>query len=93
MKYVIVPLAALMLTASAATLAADAPPKSGRWAECRGDVEKLCAGVERGGGRIASCLRQNESQLSAGCKDALAKAREHRAPPASPPPQGLSESR
>ena len=85
MKYAIVPLATLILTASAATLAADAPPRSSPRAECRADVEKLCAGVERGGGRIASCLRQNESQLSAACKDALAKARDHRVPPASPP--------
>jgi hypothetical protein len=85
MKYVLVPLAAFVVSASAAVIAADAPPRSGRLAECRPDVEKLCQGVEPGHGRIASCLRQNESQVSAACKEALAKARDRRPPQASPP--------
>lgn len=87
MKYVGVPLAALVLAASVTAAAADPPPRSGRLPECSADVEKLCQGVQPGGGRIASCLRQNESQLSAPCKDAIAKAHDRRAPPASPPPQ------
>lgn len=85
MKYVLVPLAVFVVSASALAVAADAPPRSGRLAACTPDVEKLCQGVEPGHGRIATCLRQNESQVSAACKEALAKARDRRPPPASSP--------
>jgi hypothetical protein len=85
MKSVLVPLAAFVLSASAAAIAADAPPRGGRLPECRADVEKLCQGVEPGRGRVASCLEQNESQVSTACKDAIAKARDRRLPPATPP--------
>lgn len=85
MKHVLVPLAAFVLAASAAAIAADAPPRSAGFPECRADVEKLCQGVEPGRGRVASCLKQNESQVSAACKDAIAKARDRRPPPAAPP--------
>jgi len=43
---------------------------------CRADVEKLCKGVRPGGGRIASCLKQHESELSPGCREAIAEAKE-----------------
>jgi len=52
MKYVLVPLAVLVVSASALAVAADAPPLSGRLAECRPDVEKLCQGVEPSHGRL-----------------------------------------
>jgi len=84
MKYVLVSLAALALSASAA-IAADAPPRSGGFPECRPDVEKLCQDVQPGRGRVASCLTQNESQVSAACKEAIAKRHDRRPPPASPP--------
>jgi hypothetical protein len=35
---------------------------------CHSDVQKLCGNVERGGGRIMKCLRENEAQLSPECK-------------------------
>lgn len=40
---------------------------------CRADARQLCANVQPGGGRIASCLRENEVQLSSGCKAQLGK--------------------
>jgi Golgi apparatus protein 1 len=43
---------------------------------CRSDVEQFCKDVERGQGRIARCLRQNESKLSVECKQQLARARD-----------------
>jgi hypothetical protein len=35
---------------------------------CKADVERLCAGISPGGGRLAACLKANEAQLSPGCK-------------------------
>ena len=43
---------------------------------CKSDVQKLCKGVESGGGRIAACLKQHEAELSAGCKKRIAEAQE-----------------
>jgi hypothetical protein len=40
---------------------------------CRADARQLCAGVQPGGGRVAICLRKNETQLSAGCQAQLGK--------------------
>jgi hypothetical protein len=35
---------------------------------CKADVERLCAGIPPGGGRLSACLKANEAQLSPGCK-------------------------
>ena len=35
---------------------------------CRADIEKFCADVSRGGGRVAECLRQHQADLSPECK-------------------------
>jgi hypothetical protein len=35
---------------------------------CKADVEKLCQGVQPGGGRIRACLKSHEADLSEGCK-------------------------
>ena len=40
---------------------------------CKGDVEKFCKNVQLGHGRMASCLRDNSANLSAACKDEMAK--------------------
>ncbi len=39
---------------------------------CRADVEKLCAGIPPGGGRVLSCLKANEAQVSPACKQQVA---------------------
>ena len=87
MRTVLIVLPALALTATVA-LAADPPSGGSPRTACRGDVEKLCSGVEPGHGRIAACLKKNETQVSAACKDAIANARQKRAPQASGSPQG-----
>jgi cysteine rich repeat protein len=42
---------------------------------CQPDVERLCAGITKGGGRIAACLKANEAQVSPACKAELASVR------------------
>jgi hypothetical protein len=62
-------------------------PRSERAAVCRSDIEKFCADVSEGRGRIARCLKRNEVKLSAACKDEVAQARTRKA--ARPPiPKG-----
>ena len=43
-------------------------------AGCTADVQRLCANVPPGGGRILACLRQHKDALSDQCKQAAQKA-------------------
>ena len=43
-------------------------------AGCTADVQRLCANVQPGGGRILACLRQHKDALSDQCKQAAQKA-------------------
>jgi Cysteine rich repeat len=43
-------------------------------AACETDIQKLCSGVQPGGGRIFACLKQHKDQVSDGCKQAVVKA-------------------
>jgi hypothetical protein len=43
-------------------------------AACEADGQKLCTGVQPGGGRILACLKQHKDQVSDGCKQAVQKA-------------------
>ena len=43
---------------------------------CHADIEKLCPGVQQGGGRILRCLRDKQDQISEGCKSALQSLRQ-----------------
>ena len=45
---------------------------------CENDIQQFCTGVNPGGGRIAQCLKQHESELSSTCKAELAHARSMR---------------
>jgi hypothetical protein len=38
---------------------------------CRADAQKFCQGIEPGGGRLLTCLKGREAELSTGCRDAL----------------------
>ncbi|MFL9827582.1 cysteine rich repeat-containing protein [Rhodoplanes sp. SY1] len=38
---------------------------------CKADYQKLCQGVQPGGGRIIKCLQDQSDKLSPGCKTAL----------------------
>ena len=39
--------------------------------ECKADLEKHCAKVESGEGRLAECLKKNEKDLTVRCKKAM----------------------
>ncbi len=52
---------AFALIVQAALVAADERP-------CRADIEKFCADVKPGGGRLAECLRKHQEKLSTECK-------------------------
>jgi hypothetical protein len=43
-------------------------------AACDTDIQKLCPGVQPGGGRIFACLKQHKDQVSDVCKQAVIKA-------------------
>ena len=43
-------------------------------AACASDIQKLCAGVPSGGGKIVACLKQHKDQVSDGCKQAVLAA-------------------
>jgi hypothetical protein len=40
---------------------------------CKADAERLCAGVEPGGGRIIKCVKEHKEEMSIGCAQALQK--------------------
>jgi hypothetical protein len=46
-------------------------------AACEADVQKLCPGIEPGGGRILACLKQHKGEVSDGCKQAIVKAKQN----------------
>jgi hypothetical protein len=68
-------------------------------AGCSEDVQKLCAGVQPGGGRVLACLKEHKEALSDKCKQAAQQAAAisagHQAPaqPSSPPPSAPPSSR
>ena len=51
-----------------------APNAGGAQQACRADFERLCSGVQPGGGRVVVCLKQNASRLSPDCAAALSVA-------------------
>ena len=38
---------------------------------CKADVERLCPGVEPGGGKLKECLIKHKEEMSVGCAKAL----------------------
>lgn len=40
--------------------------------ECKTDLEKSCANIEPGGGRLGQCLKKNEATVTPACKQAMA---------------------
>ena len=40
---------------------------------CKADIERLCNGVQPGGGRVMKCLKAHTKEMSVGCAQALQK--------------------
>ena len=84
MKFVYLLLAGLML-APVASLAGETPAAAPaavpaaatdahpHWVACKDDVQKFCANVERGKGKIRECLSGHTADLSDACKARLAE--------------------
>ena len=67
----------LIFCATAATqsaLAQNQPDLTAIRAACAQDAQRLCAGVQQGGGRIVACLKQHKDSLSDGCRKAAGLA-------------------
>ena len=59
---------------AASAAPAKAEQRAGLRSACAGDIEKLCANVERSRVAIRACLQANTAQLSAACRAAVASA-------------------
>jgi hypothetical protein len=64
-----------VLFSSTAALAGPGGPRGpgGGHGPCAADVQKFCASVQPGGGRIMECLKSHEADLSPACKAREAK--------------------
>jgi Cysteine rich repeat len=45
---------------------------------CMSDIERLCKGIEPGGGRILKCLKAHKKEMTVGCAQALQKLKARR---------------
>lgn len=66
----------IALGAAVTLWAASASAQQGATAQqiaraCAGDIERLCAGVPPGEGRIKTCIKAHITELSAPCFDTL----------------------
>ncbi|HEY1471109.1 MAG TPA: cysteine rich repeat-containing protein [Candidatus Acidoferrum sp.] len=88
----------LLLSLTVSSVCAAATPQSAQSgdqqsldairAACADDAQKLCAGVQPGGGRIVACLKEHKDSLSDRCKQAAGLA----ANPNSSSPRGPAAS-
>jgi Spy/CpxP family protein refolding chaperone len=79
MKFSIV-MAAFLTLGSAAAFAAESAatdsataPAGTKHGACQADIQKFCANVEKGKGKMHECLTQHTADLSDGCKQRMAE--------------------
>ncbi len=69
--------ATFMAFGLAASLSAVVPAKAQEMEDlrtyCKSDIERLCAGIEPGGGLILKCLKAKKKEMTVGCAQALQK--------------------
>lgn len=66
----------LLVAASLLGLTMVQAEEHGKPGACRSDAQKFCKDIQPGGGRIALCLKQHESELSSGCRERIVEAQE-----------------
>src|ERR1019366_7792724 len=71
---VIVVLVEVPLRPQTSAAQTDSPQLAQARAACASDLQRLCARVQPGGGRIIACLKQHKDEVSDGCKQAILSA-------------------
>ncbi len=67
----------VFIVAALVTIPAMAAPGQGQGrGPCAEDVAKFCKDVQPGGGRILSCMKEHENDLSPACKQHIAQVKE-----------------
>ena len=61
------------LAAGVLALGSDAAVAQSAEQACAPDIQRYCAGVPQGEGRVAQCLRSHEQELSPACQRGMAK--------------------
>ena len=64
----------LALAFAATAVCAQPAGAAGMRGACGADIQKLCAGIQPGGGRLLACIKEHKDQVSAPCKTAIAQA-------------------
>ena len=72
--------AIVMVGASPAMAQQQRTPSPAMRAACSGDVQRLCAGIKPGGGRIGECLKAHVHEVSPQCKEAFRASKAGAAP-------------
>ncbi len=53
---------------------APAPAATGKhWTACQTEIQKFCANIEKGKGKMRACLTEHTADLSDGCKTSMAE--------------------
>ncbi|NWH07971.1 MAG: hypothetical protein HXY22_04870 [Alphaproteobacteria bacterium] len=81
-------IALAMTAASGTSFAVDEATKSAVRQACRSDAMRLCALVQRGGGRILQCLRDHRADVTPACREALDKVPADATAPPTPAANG-----
>ena len=71
---------AMVMADSSLAMAQQRTPDPAVRAACSGDVQRLCAGIKRGGGRIGECLKAHAHEVSPQCKEAFRASKAGGAP-------------